>query len=201
MRTKNELVTVISKIIAFTLILLLITGVVGFFVVYTNGFTSDFKSFYVEFEGKKILHDKTSVSLQLGKQLRFDCRYVFDTGQSGEDRGYTVTIVPNVDEDFDFTVGDDTYRYSSMEDLTPAFNLECNDGYFILTLPYDFGMQSVLSALLPDEKITLPDGITLEGYYYTLLVSSYNARTVYSISFNCYFGVMSLKMSEDRVII
>ena len=201
MRAKNEIFTVISKIIAFVLILLLITGVVGFFVVYTNGFTSDFKSFYVEYEGEKILHDKTSVSLQLGKPLRFDCRYVFGTGQSGEDRGYTVKVMPNADEDFDFTVGGDIYRYSATEDLTPVFDIECNDGYFMLTLPYDFGMPSVLGALFPDEEITVPDDITLEGYYYTLVVSSYNARTVYNLSFNCYFGVMSLQMSEERVVV
>lgn len=203
MRAKNETITVISKVIAFVLILLLIAGVVGFFVVYTNGFTSDFRSFYVEYGGEKILRDKTSVSLQLDKPHRFDCRYVFASGQDGGDYGYNVSVIPNADgdTDFEFTVGENVYSYSALEDLTPAFDIERNGGYFILTLPSDFGMQSVLCALFPEETVSVPAEVTVEGYYYTLVVSSYNERTVYYISFNCFFGIASLQMSEERVII
>ena len=43
-----------SKFISYVLIVFLLIGAIGFLAYYTNGFTSGFKTFCVECEGKEI---------------------------------------------------------------------------------------------------------------------------------------------------
>ena len=43
----------IAKIIAYVLIALALVATVGLIYKFTNGFNEDFKTFYVEYDGKK----------------------------------------------------------------------------------------------------------------------------------------------------
>lgn len=82
--------TVISNIIVYVLLLLLLTGTIGFFAVFTNGFKGDFKTFYLEYNGEKIISDKDHFPLSVQTQHRFDIRFPLDFFNKNTDKfGYT----------------------------------------------------------------------------------------------------------------
>lgn len=112
-------------VIVCALLLLLAVGSIAFF---TNGFTSDFKTFYVESDGKRMLSDYDNYIMKQDTENKFVVKYTF--GAVNKDiSGYTLKIVPNVshDNDFDFTVDGEIYSFGAEEDLTKGFDITQND--------------------------------------------------------------------------
>lgn len=198
---RSGAVSSVVKVIVSILLLLIVVGLIGFVAYFTNGFTSDFRSFYVEYQGQRILREDSKLSFPLDTELRFDCKYVFASGDEQGTYGYNVAIVPNSEVDFEFTVDDQYMIYSGIDDLTSAFAIVKEQDHFILTLPSDFGMQSVLQLLYPGQEVVVPEDLALDGYYYTLVISSYNDEFVYNITFNCILSVASIEMSEEHVVV
>ena len=120
MQSKGQ---VVAKVIGIILVLLLVAGLVAVIYKFTNGFNEDFKTFYVEYEGKQILAQNSELALEPGKTYRFDVKYTFDTQQS-ETKDYIVEIVPNAEQDFEYLVDGETYLYSKAGDLFAAFSLK-----------------------------------------------------------------------------
>ena len=69
-----------GKIISLAVVLLLIIAAVGFAAYFSNGFTSEFKTFYVECNGEKILNDKDYYEMSANEEYCFDVKYLFDVG-------------------------------------------------------------------------------------------------------------------------
>ena len=108
--TKNGVGKIITYI-AVLLIFVLIFGVLGFF---TNGFTSDFKTFYVENNGEKILNDKENYTISTGSDYRFDVKYTFGFMQKSQKLGYHVKVVPNTAKDTRLTSAGEIVAPSEM---------------------------------------------------------------------------------------
>ena len=191
--TKNGVGKIITYI-AVLLIFVLIFGVLGFF---TNGFTSDFKTFYVENNGEKILNDKENYTISTGSDYRFDVKYTFGFMQKSQKLGYHVKVVPNTakDTDFDITVDGNTYVYSAEKDLTNGFEVEQADDYFILTAAKD--MLGVLQAVYPDKEITLPQ-LSPQIPYFTLVISSEDYGAEIRISFNLIHS--DIVLSQNKMV-
>ena len=120
-----------AKVIGVILVLALLAGIVAIIYRFTNGFNEDFKTFYVEHDGERILTTDSKLHLVEGQTHRFDVKYTFDTGNS-EPKDYNVKVIPNAERDFDFTAGGERYLYSKENDLTSAFGLNKQDTYFEL---------------------------------------------------------------------
>ena len=71
MQSKGQLA---AKDIGIILVLLLVAGLVAVIYKFTNGFNEDFKTFYVEHEGKQILAQNSELALEPGKTYRFDVK-------------------------------------------------------------------------------------------------------------------------------
>lgn len=181
MQSKGQLA---AKIIGIILVLLLVAGLVAVIYKFTNGFNEDFKTFYVEHEGKQILSENSEMTFTEGKTHRFDVKYTFDTGQT-EARDYSVEIVPNAEQDFEYTVDGETYLYSKAGDLSAAFSLKKQKSYFEITLREDMTIQSVLETVHPGQQVKVP-GNASDGnpFPYALIVSSYNGNVSYRIAFD-----------------
>ena len=132
-----------AKVIGIILVLLLVAGLVAVIYKFTNGFNEDFKTFYVEHEGKQILSENSEMTFTEGKTHRFDVKYTFDTDKS-ETKDYSVTIVPNAEKDFEYTVDGEPYLYSKAGDLSAAFGLRKHDTYFEIVTADGMTLQSVL---------------------------------------------------------
>ena len=116
--------TKVVKVITYVLVVLVVVGIIGLIFTLTNGFNEDFKTFYVEYNGEKILTSNKRLLLDSGEEHRFDTKYVFDS-DSVEVQGYNVSITPNDEEgnQFEFTVDGNLYIFDSDLDLTKAFNI------------------------------------------------------------------------------
>ena len=95
MQSKGQ---VAAKVIGIILVLALLAGLVAVIYKFTNGFNEDFKTFYVEHEGKQFLSAQNDLVLEDAGVHRFDVKYTFDTEQS-ETKDYAVEIVPNAEQD------------------------------------------------------------------------------------------------------
>lgn len=182
MQSKGQLA---AKIIGIILVLLLVAGLVAVIHKFTNGFNEDFKTFYVEHEGKQILSKNSEMTFTKGKTHRFDVKYTFDTQQS-EARDYSVEIVPNAEQDFEYTVDGEPYLYSKAGDLSAAFSLKKQKSYFEITLREDMSVQSVLE--------------TADVFPYVLCISSYNGNVSYRIAFGLGAEVTGITLDPPSIV-
>ena len=197
MQSKGQLA---AKIIGIILVLLLVAGLVAVIYKFTNGFNEDFKTFYVEHEGKQILSENSEMTFTEGKTHRFDVKYTFDTGQA-EARDYSVEIVPNAEQDFEYTVDGETYLYSKAGDLSAAFSLKKQKSYFEITLREDMTVQSVLEAVHPGQQVKVPENAS-DGnpFPYALIVSSYNGNVSYRIAFDIGTDVTGITLDPPSIV-
>lgn len=197
MQSKGQLA---AKIIGIILVLLLAAGLVAVIYKFTNGFNEDFKTFYVEHEGEQILSENSEMTFTEGKTHRFDVKYTFDTGQA-EARDYSVEIVPNAEQDFEYTVDGETYLYSKTGELSAAFSLKKQKSYFEITLREDMTIQSVLETVYPGQQVEVPETAADENPFpYTLIVSSYNGNVSYRIAFDLGTDVTGITLDPSQII-
>ena len=189
-----------AKVIGIVLVLLLLAGIVAVIYRFTNGFNEDFKTFYVEHDGERILTTDSKLHLVEGQTHRFDVKYTFDTGNS-EPKDYNVKVIPNAERDFDFTAGGERYLYSKENDLTSAFGLNKQDTYFELVLPEDFTLQYALQSCYPSKEIIVPEEAEQGNPYpYTLVISSYNESVVYRIDLSVGEEVTGVVLDPEQII-
>ena len=188
------------KTICIALILVaivaLIVGVIVYFSKMTNGFQEDFKTFYLEYEGKEITAKESKLSLNPDSENRFDIKYFvgFEPNENA-DNTYSVEIIPNgAYGDLVYTVDGKKYCYGDMENFAGIFKVERNEKYFTVTAPKEVTLMALLSAKYPEQAVELSGDFAEENnYYYTLRVSTYSGSTVYNINFN-----FNLRISLDK---
>ena len=197
MQSKGQLA---AKIIGIILVLLLVAGLVAVIYKFTNGFNEDFKTFYVEHEGKQILSENSEMTFTKGKTYRFDVKYTFDTEQS-ETKDYIVEIVPNAEQDFEYLVDGEPYLYSKTGDLSAAFSLRKQATHFEITLREDMTIQSALETVYPGQQVEVPETAADENPFpYTLIVSSYNGNVSYRIAFNLGADVTGITLDPPSIV-
>ncbi len=190
----------VATILAYIAGILILVAVVGLVYRFTNGFNEDFKTFYIEQDGKQILSSSSTMKLETNSMYRFDIKYTFDTEQS-EPKDYSVKVVPNASRDFDFTVDGERYLYSKQGDLSSAFALNKQDTYFEISTKTEMSLQNVLQSCYPDkEVIVAKEAEESNTYPYTLLVSSYNESVVYKIDFCIDVRVTGVALNPSEII-
>lgn len=188
----------VAQIIAYVVLALVLVVAVGLIYKFTNGFNEDFKTFYIEYDGKQILTADSKISLNNSKTHTFNVKYTFDTEKS-EPKDYKVKIIPNVERDFDYTVDGEKYLYSKTGELTSAFGLVKEQTQFSITIPEEFNLQKVLQAVNGGKNTVVPEEAEENNPYpYRLVVSSYNEKVVYNIDFK--FVPLKITLNPDEII-
>ena len=185
----------VAKVITGVIIVLIVALAVGLIFKFTNGFNEDFKTFYLEQDGKQILTSETERSFLRGESYRYEVKYTFDNNKS-EPKGYNVKVVPNGKLNLTFKAGGKQYSYADAKELTGAFNIKKEKSAFTLTMPQELSLKSVL------EKVY---GKTVEveeqkGDLYTLVVSSYNEKVTYKINFGMTIPVTGIELDKDGIV-
>lgn len=67
-----------TKIITYILLVLAVITVIGVVAHFTNGFTSDFKTFYVTIDGKDVMTSSGGYKVTAEKPLQVDVKYTFN---------------------------------------------------------------------------------------------------------------------------
>ena len=189
-----------SKIIAYVLIVLLLVGIVGVIFAFTNGFTEDFKTFYLVNGDEQIMSSESKRTFKQGESYRFDVKYTFNTEQTGT-KDYTVKIVANVKTPFNYTVGDKAYSYQDGTNLTSAFDLKKEQTYFALKIDNDMSMQKVLEKLYSGKTVSaeIPSSAQ-SGYPYALVVTSYNEKATIKINFKFNARVTGVEFENEELL-
>ncbi len=175
-----------TKVIAAVLIFLLLAGIIGIVLAFTNGGNEDFKTFYIEKDGKNILASETSDVVYAGTPVTYKVHYTFDVGKT-EKRDYIVKILPNEKQDFDYTVdGKHTSWKELGEKAGLPFRIDKGEDSFTVTCltGVENVMLDALDLIHPGKEIKLPEGFDGEKPYFTLYVASYNESVKFYIRFS-----------------
>ena len=190
----------VAQVIAYVALALVLVVAVGLIYKFTNGFNEDFKTFYIEYDGKQILTADSKMSFNNSKTYTFNVKYTFDTEKS-EPKDYNVKIIPNVERDFDYTVNGEKYLYSKTGELTSAFGLVKEQTQFSITISDKFNLQKVLQAVNGGKNTAVPeDAENNNPYPYRLVVSSYNEKVVYNIDFKIIQEANDITLNPDEIV-
>lgn len=169
-----------TKIITYILLILAVITVIGVVAHFTNGFTSDFKTFYVTVDGKDVMTSSGGYKVTTEKPLQVDVKYTFNFA-TDETKGYSVKIVPNkTDEDFDFSVDGETHFFGDEKDLTNGFVIDKQEKSFTI-VPKGGTPLEILKAVYPESEVTCES----KGYndMFTVIVTSYNGESSVKLNF------------------
>ena len=143
---------------------------------YTNGFNEEFKTFYLRYDGKRIVMADSSMTLERGAENEFGVRYTFDTKKSKA----------NGKADLEYHVDGRKTSWKDEKDLTKLFTVAKSEKSFTLTVAADTTFEGVLREYYAGKELDI-SGAAEYGkenpYLYDLVVSSYNDGVVYHIRF------------------
>lgn len=185
----------VSKIIAYTALVLVLVLAVGAIAYFTNGFTSDFKTFYITVNGENVLATKKDVVLRSNQPMEVGVNYTFNNKEC--DLGYNVKVYPADNVDFDFTIDGNVYAFSGEKDLSKGFEIDRKETSFTITPKGN--MQDILSAMYPDNevKVNLED-IPIKDVF-VVLVSSYDEKL--SVALYCCVNIEATGIRLDKEVI
>lgn len=188
--------TKIGQVVSYIVILLVIVAVIGVFAYFTNGFTSDFKTFYVSVNGKDVMTSSGGYVITPQEPLSVDVKYTFAFNQS-ETKGYSVKIVPNkTDEDFDFTVDGETHYFGDEKDLSNGFIIDKQEKSFTVT-PIGSTPLEILKAIYPESEVSCES----KGYndMFTLIITSYNGEATVKLNFALERRVTGISFDKEVI--
>ena len=186
----------LTEIISAVLIVLCIVGIVGFVAYFTNGFTGDFKTFYVNIDGENIMGEKSNVLMNPNEPMKVDVKYAL--GFTSKDiKGYKVKLAPI--SDFDFMVDGEVYSFAAVEDLEKGFTIVYEDEYFTITPKGN--MQDVLQAIYPEHEVVVdPKAIPAEDLF---SITVYDKDETASVVLNCainVFTVIGITLDKEEIV-
>lgn len=186
--------------LAYVGIVLVVIIIVGVVARFTNGFTDDFKTFYVKVEEKELMSGSGGYEITRSKPMQVEVKYTFSFA-TDENKDYNVKIVPNAadkSKDFSFTVNGEIKSFQSMQDLTDGFEIEKSESSFRVT-PKGENLTGVLQAIYPG----LDTAHIEEKAYndmFALVVSSYNEKSSVTIYFTLSSKVSGIRLDKETIV-
>ena len=186
-----------TKIINYILLILAVITVIGVVAHFTNGFTSDFKTFYVTVDGKDVMTSSGGYKVTTEKPLQVDVKYTFNFA-TDETKDYSVKIVPNKIEnsDFTYTVDGESKSFQSETNISNGFEIVKGEKSFTVT-PKGETIVEVLSAIYGKEITDCES----KGYndMFTLVVTSYNGEATVKLNFSLTLKVTGITLDKEVI--
>ena len=190
--------TKIGQVVSYIVILLVIVAVIGVFAYFTNGFTSDFKTFYVSVNGKDVMTSGSGYVVTTKEPLTVDVKYTFGAFNKDENKGYSVKIVPNKIEnsDFTYTVDDESKSFHSEADISNGFEIVKGEKSFTVR-PKGETISEVLSAVYDKEVTECENKVYLDMF--SLIVTSYNGEATVKLNFSLSLKVTGVSLDKEVI--
>ncbi len=184
----------VGKIIAYILVVLALVSAIGFIAYFTGGFTSGFKTFYVEVDGKQIMTSANDYKIPAGESMTVDVKYTM----SDEANGYSVKVVPNklAGKDFDFSLDGEVYSYQAEKDLTAGFEIEYGDTSF--TIKPKGTITDILRAVYPGSAIEDCRDFAYDNMF-TLIVTSHDGESNVKVNFTVSEDTEGITITPDHI--
>ncbi len=187
------------RILSYVLLGLVVVGVIGFVAYFTNGFKSDFKTFYINADGKDVMESDGGYKVSKGKPLEIKVKYVFSAGSS-QKKEYSVKVVPNTIDgrDFTFSDGKEEKSFQSVEDITSGFDIKKTENGFTVS-PKGNALEEVLKSVYPNGKF---DNVNEKGYenMFTLVVTSYDGNASVKLNFSLLSKVCGVTLNKEGIL-
>ena len=191
--------TKIGQVVSYIVILLVIVAVIGVFAHFTNGFTSDFKTFYVSVDGKDVMISGSGYTISDNEPLSVDVKYTFGSFNKNETKDYSVKIIPNKIEnsDFTYTVDGESKSFQLETDLTAAFEIDKGEKSFTVK-PKGKSLTEVLTAFYGTEVTDCEN----KGYtdMFTIIVTSYNGEASVKLNFTIAGKVVGVVLDREVIV-
>ncbi len=188
-----------TKIITYIAIVLAVITVIGVVAHFTNGFTSDFKTFYVTVGGKDVMTSAGGYRVTTSKPLEVDVKYTFGALNNKVDKDYSLKIIPNniPDKDFTYTVDGERKSFQSETNLSDGFEIDKGEKSFKIT-PKGETIAEVLSAVY-GKSITDCES---KGYtdMFTVIVTSYNGEASVKLNFSLAIRVAGITLDREAIL-
>ena len=188
-----------TKIITYIAIVLAVITVIGIVAHFTNGFTSDFKTFYVTVDGKDVMTSAGGYRVTTSKPLEVDVKYTFGALNNKVDKDYSLKIIPNniPDKDFTYTVDGEMKYFQSETDLSDGFEIDKGEKSFRIK-PKGETISEVLSAVY-GKSITDCES---KGYtnMFTVIVTSYNGEASVKLNFSLAIRVAGITLDKEAIL-
>ncbi len=189
----------IGQVVSYIVILLVIVAVIGVFAHFTNGFTSDFKTFYVSVDGKDVMISGNGYVISENEPLSVDVKYTFGSFNKNETKDYSVKIIPNKIEnsDFTYTVDGESKSFQLETDLTAAFEINKGEKSFTIK-PKGKSLTEVLTVFYGTEVTDCEN----KGYtdMFTIIVTSYNGEASVKLNFTIAGKVVGVVLDREVIV-
>ena len=189
-----------TNLIAYVGALLVVIVLVGVVARFTNGFTDDFKTFYLKVEDKEIMSGSGGYEITRAKPMQVEVKYTFSFA-TDENKGYNVKIVPNAADksrDFSFTVNGESRQFQAETDLTDGFEIEKSESTFRVT-PKGENLTGVLQAIYPGLDTAQIEEKAYNDMF-ALVVSSYNEKASVTIYFTLSSKVSGIRLDKEAIV-
>ena len=187
------------RILSYAFLGLLVVGVIGFVAYFTNGFKSDFKTFYINVDGNDVMESDGGYKVSKGKPLEIKVKYVFSAG-SNQKKEYSVKVVPNIIDGREFTFSDEKEEksFQSVEDITSGFDIKKTESGFTISSKGN-SVEEVLKAVYPNGKF---DNVNDKGYenMFTLVVTSYDGKANVKLNFSLSSKVSGVTLNKESIL-
>lgn len=188
-----------TKTITYIAIVLAVITVIGVVAHFTNGFTSDFKTFYVTVDGKDVMTSAGGYRVTTSKPLEVDVKYTFGALNNKVDKGYSLKIIPNniPDKDFTYTVDGEMKYFQPETDLSEGFEIDKGEKSFRIK-PKGETIAEVLSAVYGKEVTDCEN----KGYtdMFTIIVTSYNGEASVKLDFSLAIRVAGITLDKEAIL-
>ena len=189
----------IGQVVSYIVIVLVIVAVIGVFAHFTNGFTSDFKTFYVSVDGKDVMISGNGYVISENEPLSVDVKYTFGSFNKNETKDYSVKIIPNKIEnsDFTYTVDGESKSFQLETDLTAAFEINKGEKSFTVK-PKGKSLTEVLTVFYGTEVTDCEN----KGYtdMFTIIVTSYNGEASVKLNFTIAGKVVGVVLDREVIV-
>ncbi len=185
----------VIKVIVGIVLLMGIVAAIGCIAFFTNNFTEDFSTFYVEVNGEKVASSAGGYIVGCEENIVINVK---DANPNKQDKGYIVSVIPKAGIDFEFTVDDETKSFADEKDFTNAFEIT-KDGNAV-TLNAKGNLEYILKAQYPDKTIRYDLGaIDSEEDMFSLVIKNYDEATV-TINFRVPNTVYKVTLDPEEIV-
>lgn len=185
----------VIKVIVCIVLLMGVVAAIGCIAFFTNNFTEDFSTFYVEVNGEKVASSAGGYIVGGEENIVINVK---DANPNKQNKGYIVSVIPKAGIDFEFTVDDETKSFADEQDLTNAFEIT-KDGNTV-TLNAKGNLEYILKAQYPDKTISYDvNAINCEEDLFSLIIKNYDEATV-TINFRVPNAVYGVTIDAEEII-
>ncbi len=186
-----------GKVILYVLVLLVVVAIIGVIVKFTNGFTTEFTTFYVTVEDKDIVSFGSDYRFNEHNPLHVNVKYTFN-GVGSNANGFSVQVVPNVNNtnDFDFYLDGNAYSFKAEKDLTKGFDILYQENSF--EIKPKGGLTDILQAVYPNNEIENCDSDAYSNMF-TLIVTSYNGEAQVRLNFTIGSEITGITLDKESI--